>query len=131
MRAEKVVANLLTNATAVTAIVGSKISAVLGAPTDDAPFIVYWKEGATREPAIAMNGPVVVSAIIAVQVVALDYPTLKNLGEAVRVALLAKYGNIAGVDVNSIQVAAEGSDFYEPELQLFAQLWQFQINHQE
>lgn len=131
MRAEKVVASLLNGAGAVTAIVGTKITAVLAEQPSDAPFVVYWKESAERQPSISIGGPIVVSAIISVQVVALDYTTLKNLGEAVRVALLTTHGNIAGVDVNDIQVAAEGPDFFDPELQLYAQLWQYLVTHQE
>lgn len=131
MRAEKVVASLLNAASAVTAIVGTKIYAVIGAQADDAPFLVYMKESANRQPSISIGGPIIVEAIISIQCVALDYPTLKSLGEAVRVTLLAQYGPIAGVAVNSIQVAGEGPDFYDPELQLFGQQWQYQITHQE
>jgi hypothetical protein len=131
MRAEKVVAYLLTNSAPVTTIVGTKISAVIGAQPDDAPFIVYWKETAEREKVISFGGPSIVRAIISVQCVALSYAALKDLGEAVRLALVPVFGSVAGVDVNEIQVASEGADFYDPELQLFAQLWQFQITHQE
>lgn len=131
MRAEMVVASLLNGAGAVTSIVGPKVYAVQGSQADDAPFLVYWKEGAARERTIAMNGPTLVHATISVQCVALDYPTLKALGEAVRMALVPQFGVIAGVSVNSIQVAAEGPDVYDPELALFAQLWQFLITHQE
>jgi hypothetical protein len=131
MRAEKVVASLLEGAGAVTAIVGTKVYAVMGAQVDDAPFVVYWKESADRERAIAMNGPSLVRALISVQTVARTYQQLKDLGEAVRVALCAKFGDIAGVQVNEIQVAGEGPDLFDPEREVFAQLWQFLVIHQE
>ena len=131
MRAEMVVASLLNGAGPVTAIVGQKISAVMAERGVDAPFLVYWKEAADRDQVLAMNGPGVVRAVIGVQYVALDYPTLKTLAEAGRVALVGQFGQIAGVTVNSIQVAGEGPDVYDPELQLFAQLWQFLVTHQE
>ena len=131
MRAEKVVAYLLTNSAPVTSLVGAKISAVIGAQPDDAPFVVYWKETADRDYRISMGGPAIVRAIISIQCVALSYAALKDLGEAVRSTLVNQFGTIAGVEVNEIQVASEGADFYDPELQLFAQLWQFQVTHQE
>lgn len=131
MRAEKVIASLLTGASGVTAIVGSRITAVQGFQPDDAPFLVFWKDSAERAPARSLGGPNVVLATIAIQCVALDYPTLKQLGEAVRVALVTMHGNIAGVDVNDIQVASEGADFFDPELSLYAQLWQYLVTHQE
>lgn len=131
MRAEKAVVALLTANAGVTAIVGTRISAVQGMQPDDAPFLVYWKENAIREERISMGGPAIVKAIIGIHCVALDYATLKSLGEAVRLALVTQFGTVAGVDVNDIQVAAEGSDLYEPELQLFAQSWEYLITHEE
>lgn len=131
MRAEKVVASLLNGASAVTSIVGTRIYAVLGSQRDDAPFLVYWKESADRDKVIAMNGPGLVRAIVSVQVVALTYDQLKTLGEAVRTTLAPQFGDIAGVQVAEIQVAGEGPDLFDPDVQLFAQLWQFLITHQE
>lgn len=130
MRAEAVVASLLDGAGAVTSIVGSRVYAVLGAQAEDAPFVVYWKQSADRDRVIALNGPTSVRAVIAVQVVALTYPQLKALGEAVRTALIGKFGTIAGYYVNEIQVAGEGPDLYDQDAQLFAQLWQFIVVHQ-
>lgn len=126
-----VVASLLNGAGPVSAVVGSRIFAVLADPAIDAPFIVFWKEGARREQVLAMGGPGVVHAVISVQCVALDYPTLKSLGEAVRVALVGQFGVIAGVTVNSIQAADEGPDIADAELQLYAQTSQYLVIHQE
>ena len=131
MRAEKVVASLLNGAGQVTSIVGAKVFAVMGSQPEDAPFLVYWKDSADRDRVIAYNGPTIVRAVISVQCVAIDYPTLKALGEAVRTSLLGQFGDIAGVHVNEIQVAGEGPDLFDPEAQLFGQLWQFLIVHQE
>jgi HK97 gp10 family phage protein len=131
MRAEAVVASILSGASAVTAIVGTKITAVQGFQADDAPFVVYWKGGASRSPSITMNGPVIVDAVVNLQFVALDYPTLKNLAEAARLALVGQFGDFAGVHVNKIEAASEGEDVYDPDLALFAQQWQYLITHQE
>jgi len=131
MRAEKVVKSLLDGAAGVTAIVGTKIYAVMAAQADDAPFIVYAKESATRDRYISLGGPTVVHATISIQCVALDYATLKNLGEEVRLALMGAHGTIAGVDVVSIETATEGADAFEPDLRLFGQNWQFEVIHQE
>lgn len=131
MRAEKVVASLINAASGVTSIVGTKIYAVLADQASDAPFVVFWKEGARREGVITMNGPGVVYATMSVQCVALDYATLKTLGEAVRAALVGQFGVISGVTVNSIEAGDEGPDFADPELQLYAQTLQFLITHQE
>lgn len=131
MRAEKVVASLLNGAGAVTSIVGTKVYAVIGSQPDDAPFVVYWKDSAQRDGVIAYGGPVIVRAIVSVQCVAVDYATLKSLGEAVRLALSGQFGVIASVQVNEIQVAGEGPDLFDPEAQLFGQLWQFSVTHQE
>ena len=131
MRAEKVVASLLNGAGPVTSIVGTKVFAVMAPQTEDPPFLVYWKESADRDRVIAYNGPTIVRAVISVQCVAIDYPTLKALGEAVRTSLLGQFGEIAGVHVNEIQIAGENADVGDPDAWMFAQLWQFLIVHQE
>lgn len=133
MRAEKVLTYLLSNNSGVTAIIGAsppKLYACMAPQRDLAPFCVYAKEFANRTLVIA-GQPTIVEAVISVQVVALDYGTLKSLGEAVRLALVLQRGNIAGVDVILIKVDQEGGDSYDPELRLFGQGWIYSITHQE
>lgn len=131
MRAEKVIAYLLANDPGVAAIVGTKIWGGNAEDEIKAPLIIYSKIGAGR-PDQADPAPLqLVEAVIEVLVIGSTYPECKELGEAVRVALLGKRGLIAGVDVQYVRIEDEGGDDFIPALREYTQPWQFRVTHTE
>lgn len=130
MRAGAVLSSLLNNNAGVTVIVGTKVFAMRADQGVDTPYVVYWKDGADRTPPLG-GQPSVVEAVMNVIVAAADYPAMKTLGEAVRVALLGQYGLIAGVQVMSILIAHEGADDVATTQQIYWQPWQYRVTHME
>lgn len=130
MRAEKAVSSLLNADAGVAAIVGTKIYG--GAAPDEtaAPLLIYRKQSADRPEQNDID-PQLVEALIDVLCVAPTYPQLKELGEAVRLALVAQRGTINGVDLLYIHLEEEGGDDYEPQLREHAQVWTFRVQHTE
>lgn len=130
MRAEKVVAFLLTTNPAVTALVGSAVYGGVAPERSSAPAVIYSKLGADRERTI--EGDIAkVNAQIEVLYVAATYEQLKAMGEAGRLAVAYQQGSIAGVDVVLTEVIEEGPDTYDPNDKVFAQAWAFSIVHTE
>ena len=131
MRAEKAIASLLTAATGVTTLVGTRIYGGAAQEESPAPLLIYRKSSASRAEQADAGPPQLVEALIEVLCVAPTYPQLKALGEAVRVALVGARGTINGVDLLYVGVDEEGSDEYEPTLREFAQTWTFRVTHTE
>ena len=132
MRAEKAIASLLNSSAGVTALVGARIYG--GAAQEEAPtpLLIYRKLSAVRVDQADLDvSPQLVEAMIEVLCVAATYPQLKDLGEAVRLALLGERGTVNGVDLLYVSVEEEGADEYEPQLREFAQAWTFRVQHTE
>jgi len=131
MRAEKVVAYLLSNDAGVTTICGQKIWGGMAKQGAEPPLVVFAKgSGAIRRPYLDFTSQVV-EAPIDVMCIGRTYQELKELAEAVRVALTNQQGTIAGVTVVDTQYADEGPDEPIPELDQYAQVWSFTVVHVE
>lgn len=131
MRAEKAVASLLNADAGVAALVGTKIYG--GAAPDEtaAPLLVYRKQSAERVEQADPAPLQIVEALIDVLCIASTYPQLKDVGEAVRLALIGQRGTVNGVDLLYISLDQEGGDDYEPTLREHAQVWTFRVQHTE
>lgn len=135
MRSEKVAAALLAASSDIAAILAvdgaGTINAVAANDTTHVPYVVYAFDGAVREPTVSFAEKTIVTSQIAVMGVTRDYPTLKTLMEAIRVALAYQHGTIAGVVVGQITISAEEPDAFQPDLRLFGQTMRFAIVHEE
>lgn len=136
MNAEKVVKALLAADASVVGFVGTKIYG--GVDEQDAvpPFVIYRKlPGTTRDVNEALDptepGAQVVTAPIEVLCVASDYEVMKQLGMAVRAALVYKSGTIAGVTLLGIELQDEGGDDFSLEAQVHMQGFVYQVKHEE
>lgn len=130
MRAEKVVSSLLNADAGVIAIVGTKIFGGVARKGAVAPLVVYAKQGAERSPDLSAAESIV-DAFIDVLIVARTYDELKELAEAVRLAVSFKYGTVAGVEMVETQPGPEGPDEYDADLDEHAQVWTFLVRHVE
>lgn len=134
MRAEKALATLLAGDAGIAALVGSKIYGGFVPQETAAPFLMYRKEGATREYRLTVSPSAPNATVLArmsVLIVAKEYDALKALGEAVRLALVGRTGTHGGTTVLSLLLAEEGSDEYDPDLGEFAQVYTFDLAHTE
>lgn len=131
MRAEKVVAALLNGDAGIAAIVGTRIYGAVAPEEDPAPLLIYSKADGTERLPDLDTAETTVRARVDVLVVATTYVQLKELAEAVRVALEGQSGSVAGVALLDIEIDAEGGDQYEPNLREFAQVWTFRVVHTE
>lgn len=141
MLAEKVVAKLLTTDAGVAALLteapgaAGRIWGGMAPEAMKAPLVIYRKQGATRERILdGTPQAAIVDASVDLLVIAKTYEDLKALGEACRVALVDKCGpDVAatGVNVQNLEVSAEGEDTFNPDLHEYAQLWTFRVVHTE
>jgi hypothetical protein len=131
MRAEKAIASLLNAAPGVNAIVADRIYGGASKEETPAPLLIYRKLSAQR-PAQEDPAPLqLVEAQVEVLCVARTYAELKDLAEAVRLALVGARGQVNGVDLLYVSIEEEGADEYEPQLREFAQAWTFAVQHTE
>lgn len=132
MRAEKIVAALLTADAGVAALVADRIYGGVAPEQAPAPLVIYSKRSAEHDPTLAPDGDgALVTAAIDVLCIAPTYPLLKALGEAVRQALAWQQGEIAGEQCAGITILGEDGDLYDPDLREHAQVWGFQVAHAE
>lgn len=132
MRAEKIVAALLTSDAGIAALAADRIYGGVAPEQVPSPLVVYLKRSAEHDETLAPDGDgALVRAVIDVLCVAPTYPELKALGEAVRVALAWRQGEIAGEQCAGITILDEGADQYDPDLREHAQLWSFSVSHSE
>lgn len=132
MRAEKIVAALLTADAGVAAIVGTGVFGGVAHEQWPAPLVVYRKRSAERGGLLAPgNDGAVVTAVLDVVCIATTYEQLKQLAEAVRQALVYQQGTVAGEHLMGIEAIDEGADEYEPELREFGQVWGYQVTYSE
>jgi hypothetical protein len=131
MRAEKAVSALLNADAGVAAIVATRIYGGTAAEETPAPLLIYRKLSAEREDQADHQPLQLVHSMIEVLCVAASYPQLKDLAEAVRLALVGRRGTVNGVDLLYVSIEEEGPDEYEPQLREFAQSWTFRVQHTE
>ena len=130
MRAEKVVSFLLNDDAGVSAIVDTKIYGGVAAKGAKAPLLVYAKQSASRSPDLSAEFAIV-EAFVDVLMVARTYQELKELVEAVRIAVSYKYGTVAGVEMVETQPGDEGPDEYDADLDEHAQVFTFLVKFVE
>lgn len=130
MRAEKVVSYLLNADMAVGAIVGMNIFGGVARKGAVAPLLVYAKQSASRSPDLSAEAAIV-DAYVDVLMVARTYQELKELVEAVRLAVSYKYGTVAGVEMVETQPGDEGPDEYDADLDEHAQVFTFLVKFVE
>lgn len=140
MRAEKVVRALLDASTEVQAIVEGRVWGGNAPQKAAAPLLIYRKLSAQRDAQLDRDEFCIVDAQIEILCIAKTYPALKELAEAVRVALAWVEGvddggspsaAIAGVSVLGILITDEGPDEYDPDLDEHGQSWIFTVKHIE
>lgn len=134
MKAEKVIHTVLAGNAGVTALVGSRIYAVVMPQGPVYPCLTYRLVASTRLQGVYTD-PGMARVTLQLTSFATSYEGAKELAEAVRLAL-ERYGSaltgtpIAGVTVYDITIGSE-ADSYEPELEAFAQSTDFTVLHAE
>ena len=108
MKAGKVIYNILTNTSAVTSYVSTRISPLKASNLAEFPYVVY--EQISLVPTIEKDGPSKLDIIrMQVNILHTDYDTLSNIADAIRTALERKaLGTYGGVNVQSIVFDNEG-----------------------
>ena len=108
MKAGKAIYNILTNTSAVTSYVSTRISPLKANNLAQFPYVVY--EQVSLVPTIDKDGPSKLDIIrMQVNILHTDYDTLSNIADAIRLALERKTsGTYGGVNVQSIVFDNEG-----------------------
>jgi hypothetical protein len=130
MRAEKVVSFLLNDDAAVAAIVEQKIFGGVARKGAVAPLVVYALQSSSSSPDLSATAAIV-DAFVDVLMVARTYAELKELSEAVRIAVSYKYGTVAGVEMVETQPGDAGPDEYDADLDEHAQVRTFLVKFVE
>ena len=133
MSAEKIIHTLLTNASAVTAVIGAGNiwpgELPQGTPL---PALGVSHISTTELPTLdasALFG--LLESRIEVTVLAKDYATVKSLLTLVRKACNYQRGSIAGLAVASIRRDLVGADARDSDLQVFSQTLDFIVTWQD
>ena len=108
MKAGKAIYNILTNTSAVTSYVSTRISPLKANNLAQFPYVVY--EQVSLVPTIDKDGPSKLDIIrLQINILHTDYDTLSNVADAIRTALERKAaGTYGGVNVQSIVFDNEG-----------------------
>jgi hypothetical protein len=132
MRAEKVVKTLLSGATAVTALVGTRIYPGPIPQGTTLPAISYEHISTVALRTLdAAAGYNLVQSRIEVSAVAKTYSDQKSLVEEIRKALDYQRGTIAGIAVTSIIRGSAGPDLRDDDVQLYTQAVDFLVTLRE
>lgn len=132
MRAEKVVYTLLSQATAVTALVGNRIHPVRLPQNCQLPAAVYELVSSVDTPPIhAAAGGGITRSRVQVTVLARSYSQVKAVHEAMRKALLYQSGQIAGVQVNAVLRDVVGPDMRDDDTDQYLQSVDYLLLHDE
>jgi hypothetical protein len=131
MKAEKVVAVLLTADAGVAALTGGRVFGGVAPQGSQRPYVSFIHESSAPLNAQRVTQLNTWRSQVWVLSVAKTYQAMKELGDAVINALAFKSGAIAGVQVSSILCTELGRDLYEPEPGEFGQYVFFQIDYQE
>lgn len=114
MTVGKAIYYLLTNASDVTEIVGTRIFPEVAQQDADLPYIVY--NVSNNEPSDTKKAPSKLdTADVEVNCFATNYSQVIDMGVAVRAALDRVKGTYSGVNVQSVQYVNEIIDFDEPQ----------------
>ena len=105
----KAIYNILTNASAVTDIVSTKIYPEIAPQNESQPYLVYSVVGNSPTATKEENGNVD-EASVEVYCFNTTYSTAIDLGVAVRAALERKNGTFGGVKIQSINYTNEQMD---------------------
>lgn len=108
MKAGKAIYNILTNTSAVTSYVSTRISPLKANNLAQFPYVVY--EQVSLVPTIDKDGPSKLDVIrVQINILHNNYDTLSNVADAIRTALERKTaGTYNGVNVQSIVFDNEG-----------------------
>lgn len=108
MKAGKAIYNILTNTSAVTSYVSTRISPLKANNLAQFPYVVY--EQVSLVPTIDKDGPSKLDIIrVQINILHNNYDTLSNVADAIRTALERKTaGTYNGVNVQSIVFDNEG-----------------------
>lgn len=117
MKAGKALYNILTNNTAVTNYVSTRIAPLKAYNLDTFPYVVY--EQVSLTPTIEKDGASKLDIVrLQVNILHNDYDALSNVADAIRAALERKAsGTYGGVNVNSIVFDNE-SEMYNDNVDL-------------
>lgn len=117
MKAGKALYNILTNTSAVTAYVSTRISPLKSDNTAVMPYVVY--EQVSLVPTIEKDGPSKLDVIrLQVNIIHNNYDSLSDVANAVRTALERKAaGTYGGVNIQSIVFDNE-SELYNDNIDL-------------
>jgi len=121
----KAIYNILTNVTAVTDIVGTKIYPEIAPQNESQPYIVYSVVSNSPTDTKEENGNVD-EATIEVYCFNTKYSTAIDLGVAVRAALERKNGTFGGVKIQSINYTNEQMDV-NPERSIWVAIQDYTI----
>jgi len=121
----KAIYNILTNVTAVTDIVGTKIYPEIAPQNESQPYIVYSVVSNSPTDTKEENGNVD-EASIEVYCFNTKYSTAIDLGVAVRAALERKNGTFGGVKIQSINYTNEQMDV-NPERSIWVAIQDYTI----
>jgi hypothetical protein len=108
VKAGKAIYNILTNTSAVTSYVSTRISPLKANNLAAFPYVVY--EQVSLVPTIDKDGPSKLDIIrVQINILHNNYDTLSNVADAIRTALERKTaGTYGGVNVQSIVFDNEG-----------------------
>jgi hypothetical protein len=108
VKAGKAIYNILTNTSAVTSYVSTRISPLKANNLAQFPYVVY--EQVSLVPTIDKDGPSKLDIIrVQINILHNNYDTLSNVADAIRTALERKAaGTYGGVNVQSIVFDNEG-----------------------
>lgn len=117
MKAGKALYNILTNTSAVTSYVSTRISPLKSDNTADMPYVVY--EQVSLVPTIEKDGPSKLDVVrLQVNIIHNNYDALSDVANTIRTALERKVaGSYGGVNVQSIVFDNE-SELYNDNIDL-------------
>lgn len=132
MSAEAVMYALMTGASSVTAIVGTRIYPVVLPEGKDLPALVLEHVSTYRPPVIdAYAGTHLTATRMQCNCLAVSHTVCRNLANAVRNAAQFQRGAIAGVTVHSVLHAGEGPATFDAETGVFHQPIDFTVIYQQ
>lgn len=132
MRAEKALHALLTQAAALTALVGARIYPHALPVGDSLPALVVEHVSTVPLPTLdAQAGFGLMQSRVQVTVLAASYPGLKDVLEQVVIACNYQRGVLAGVRVASVVRTLVGPDLTDDDRSVFYQAVDFLVTFQE
>lgn len=111
--------------------VGGVVQCYGGAAPDNvvAPLVVFALRSDVPDTTQRVGTATVMQAAVDVMAAGRTYGEVKHLQERVRLALLHKAGDVAGVSVVALTLLARGEDQYEPEIREYLQTNTYQVTY--